>query len=99
MSLYIRNLLYLLISFPIGKSGLNELITLDNRFEKFADTLFNETTLYFQRTVETKQVNEEIDIQIKELFYHLIPYFQLRPAHCILEWLIVRYNKFTSALI
>ncbi|XP_026681875.1 HEAT repeat-containing protein 1 [Diaphorina citri] len=78
--------------YEIGKSGLNELIALDSSFEKFADSLFNESTLYFQRTVESKEVNVDIDIQIKELLYHLIPYFSIRPAHCVLEWLIVRYN-------
>uniref|UniRef100_A0A8D9DY94 HEAT repeat-containing protein 1 n=1 Tax=Cacopsylla melanoneura TaxID=428564 RepID=A0A8D9DY94_9HEMI len=78
--------------YEIGKNGLNELIALDSEFQKFSNTLFNESTLYFQRTVETKEVNEDIDCQIKELFYHLSPYFSIRPAHCVLEWLIVRYN-------
>uniref|UniRef100_A0A8D8ZPL5 HEAT repeat-containing protein 1 n=1 Tax=Cacopsylla melanoneura TaxID=428564 RepID=A0A8D8ZPL5_9HEMI len=78
--------------YEIGKNGLNELIALDSEFQKFSNTLFNESTLYFQRTVETKEVNEDIDGQIKELFYHLSPYFSIRPAHCVLEWLIVRYN-------
>ncbi|KAL1459635.1 hypothetical protein WDU94_011599 [Cyamophila willieti] len=81
--------------YEIGKNGLNELIALDGEFQKFSDTLFNETTLYFQRTVETKEVNEDIDVQIKNLLYHLIPYFSIRPAHCVLEWLIVRYNVHT----
>lgn len=73
-----------------GISGLNELIEINNVFEEFRNSLFDETSKTFERTVETFDVNCKLNAVIKRFLYLLSPYFLLKPAQKTLEWLIVR---------
>lgn len=44
------------------------------------------------RSVETSEVNELLNKNLRKFFHFLSPYFMLQPAHKCLEWLIRRYN-------
>lgn len=81
-----------LTSLLTGKLGLEELINLNASFQKFQNTLFDNSTINFERSVETSNVNETLNDNIKKFLFHLSPYFSMRAAHYCLEWLIRRYR-------
>lgn len=78
--------------FDIGLSGLRELIALNPLFTQFEQTLFDRTARDLVRSVESSDVNKNLDKQIKKFFIYLSPHFLLQPAHKCLEWLIRRYH-------
>ncbi|XP_053690561.1 HEAT repeat-containing protein 1 homolog [Sabethes cyaneus] len=80
------------VIYDIGVSGLGELIQLNSSFAYFEDTLFDKTSIGLQRAVENKELNQKLDANIRKFFFHLSPYFMLRPAHKCLEWLIRRFH-------
>ena len=73
-----------------GQNGLEELESIDGIFLEFADSLFGDSAATFQRSVQTKEVNEMLDTRIRKFLIHLSPYCLLKPAHKTLEWLIHR---------
>lgn len=78
--------------FDRSRRGLEDLIVINPIFEQFGITLFDETTVNFQRSVETSTVNETLNKNIRKFLLHLSPHFLVRSAHECLEWLIRRYN-------
>ena len=74
----------------VGLNGLEELETLDAAFEEFDSSLFAESSLTFERSVQTKEVNVKLDAAIQRFLIRLSPYCLLKPAHKALEWLIHR---------
>ncbi|XP_062547268.1 HEAT repeat-containing protein 1 homolog [Armigeres subalbatus] len=80
------------VIYDIGISGLQELIHLNPAFAQFEDTLFDKTAIDLQRTVENKELNVKLNLNIRKFFFHLSPYFLLQPAHKCLEWLIRRFH-------
>lgn len=78
--------------FEIGLSGLQELIEINSSFSEFESTLFDATSKEVQRAVETKEVNELLNKNIKRFMFHLSPYFLIPSSHKCLEWLIRRFN-------
>lgn len=78
--------------FDLSKSGLEELILTNPVFRQFQNTLFDDSTINFERSVETGQVNETLDKNIRKFLFHLSPYFLIRAAHNCLEWLIRRHR-------
>ncbi|RNA28958.1 HEAT repeat-containing 1 [Brachionus plicatilis] len=79
--------------FSIATNGLEQLKAIDHEtFESFELTLFNSTSLSFERGIQTKQVNEQLNKEIRRFLIHLSPYFMLKPAHKTLEWLVYRYQ-------
>ncbi|XP_067620823.1 HEAT repeat-containing protein 1 homolog [Eurosta solidaginis] len=78
--------------YEIGLAGLQELTALNPLFQKFEDTLFNETTIDLERSVEDKEVNKLLDSNINQFLHHLSPYFLLRSTLMCLEWLIRRFH-------
>lgn len=78
--------------FDEGKSGLEELINLNSAFRQFQNTLFDDSTINFERSVETSDVNKTLDRNIRKFLLHLSPYFPVRAAHNCLEWLIRRHR-------
>ncbi len=80
----------------LGINGLEELISIDQSFEQFESTLFQDSCKDFERTVQTKEILEEIDNIIATFLQKLSPYFLLKPAQKCLEWLIrsFRINSF-----
>ena len=85
-------LLILLLFYFIGTNGLEELSALDEGFEEFEPRLFSESALSFERSIQTQEVNEQLDRNIDSFLLRLTPYLQLTSAHKVLEWLIQRYG-------
>ncbi|KAJ8305572.1 hypothetical protein KUTeg_016117 [Tegillarca granosa] len=78
--------------YALGINGLDELQTLDGVFQQFETTLFAESSLTFERSIQTKEVNDKLDENISRFLSFLSPYCLLKPAHKALEWLIYRYH-------
>lgn len=90
MYLYCVHILHICTYFT-GLNGLEELETLDSNFQEFENSLFAESSLTFERSVQTKEVNEKLDVTIQRFLIRLSPFCLLKPAHKALEWLIHRY--------
>ena len=82
--------------FSLGVNGLEELITIDQTFAEFESSLFQESCKDFERTVQMKEILEDVDEKISSFLRKLSPYFLLKPAQKCLEWLIrvFRINSF-----
>ena len=82
--------------FSIGVNGLEELISIDSSFTEFETSLFQESCKDFERTVQMKEVLEDVDKKVTSFLRRLSPYFLLKPAQKCLEWLIraFRINSF-----
>ncbi|XP_055916782.1 HEAT repeat-containing protein 1 homolog [Eupeodes corollae] len=78
--------------YDLGCDGLSELIALNHAFVEFEETLFQNTSLNLERSVEDSSFNQNLDRHIKKFFHHLSPYFMLRSSHLCLEWLIRRFR-------
>lgn len=59
-------------------------------FEEFERVLFSDTSLTFERSTETKEVNDSLNLTIRRFLIRLSPYFLLSPAHQALEWQVHR---------
>ena len=73
-----------------GVSGLEELYSIDESFEKYEKHLFDQSTRNWERSMQTKEVNAQLDTMIGKFLIQLSPYFLLKPAHKVLEWLVYR---------
>ena len=71
-------------------NGLEELETIDAAFEEFELTLFDKNNSDWERSVQTKEVNQQLDANIRRFLILMSPHFALRSAHKALEWLIYR---------
>ncbi|XP_064652664.1 HEAT repeat-containing protein 1-like [Lineus longissimus] len=78
--------------YGIGLNGLEELENLDETFQEFEETLFSETAQDFERSTQTKEVNQKLNKTISQFLIKLSPYFLLKPAHKVIEWLVYRYH-------
>lgn len=78
--------------YEIGLSGLQELIALCPDFSTYQDTLFSRSSKEFERAVQSKEVNQNLDQNIEKFLLQLSPYYLLQSAHKTLEWLINRYH-------
>lgn len=78
--------------YEIGLSGLHELISLYEGFRLYEDTLFSISSKDFERAVQTKEVNENLDQTIEKFLLQLSPYLLLKSAQKALEWLVNRYH-------
>lgn len=78
--------------YDIGISGLKELIKLNVEFAAFENSLFSITSRQIQRAVEDKGVNIKLNKNIRRFLLLLSPYFLLKAAHKVLEWLIYRFS-------
>ena len=76
--------------FEIGLNGLKELIVLEPAFETFNDTLFDVSSRFYSRTIESKENNKSLDKNIQKFLRLLSPYLLLKQSHKALEWLIHR---------
>ncbi|XP_069340669.1 HEAT repeat-containing protein 1 [Eulemur rufifrons] len=79
-------------AFAIGCTGLEELLGIDPSFEQFEAPLFSQLAKTLERSVQTKEVNKQLDENISLFLIHLSPYFLLKPAQKCLEWLIRRFH-------
>ena len=79
--------------FCLAMNGLEQLKSIDSEtFESFELTLFNSSSISFERAIQTKQVNEKLNQEIRRFLIHLSPYFMLKSAHKVFEWLVYRYQ-------
>ena len=77
----------------MAMNGLEQLKLIDlETFESFETTLFSSTSITFERAIQTKQINEKLNMEIGRFLLHLSPYFMLKPAHKCFEWLVYRYQ-------
>jgi U3 small nucleolar RNA-associated protein 10 len=76
----------------IGINGAQQLCEYDSRFTPLIDILFSANSKKGNRELETKHANEELDAHLSKFLLLLGPYFQLKPAHMALEYLIRRYK-------
>ncbi|KAJ8983683.1 hypothetical protein NQ317_003471 [Molorchus minor] len=77
--------------FQIGLEGLEELISKNEIFDQFKNTLFHLTSKDFERSVQSTDANQRLDNNIRKFLLLLSPYFLLNCTHKALEWLINRY--------
>ncbi|ESO10876.1 hypothetical protein HELRODRAFT_72440, partial [Helobdella robusta] len=68
-------------------SGLNALVALNKSFTKYEPLLFNKS---FDRMIQGKKVNKDLDNVIKQYLIELSPYFLTKPALKTLEWLVYK---------
>ncbi|XP_063979468.1 HEAT repeat-containing protein 1 [Diachasmimorpha longicaudata] len=78
--------------FNIGKNGLEELIKLSSVFKEFESTLFAQSAINLERSVQDAKFNKRLDTGIEKFLVFLSPYFLLNTAHKALEWLIYRFH-------
>ncbi|GJM97067.1 hypothetical protein PR202_ga13965 [Eleusine coracana subsp. coracana] len=76
---------------PIALSGLEHLASVDERFARYSNTLFSETSLEVNREQLTPKENEKINESISTYLRLLAGYLQLLAALKTLEYLIRRY--------
>lgn len=73
-----------------GITGLEHLESLSPVFEEYETSIFNKTSQTFERSMQSKEVNAELDRTLRRFFIQLSPYILLKSAHKALEWLIYR---------
>jgi U3 small nucleolar RNA-associated protein 10 len=77
----------------LALNGLEQLKLIDlDLFKSFEDTLFNSTTITFERTIQTKEENSKLNDEIKRYLLHISPYFLLKATHKTIEWLVYKYK-------
>ncbi|XP_027201177.2 HEAT repeat containing 1 homolog l(2)k09022 [Dermatophagoides pteronyssinus] len=72
--------------------SLENLIQIDDHFRSYKQTLFHESSKKFDRSIENKETNDEIDKQIDEFLFYISKYFQLTDSHKVIEYMIQRYR-------
>lgn len=78
--------------YQIGCEGLDELVEVDSRFEKFHATLFSEASVSFDRNVQTKDIMTQVNANLEAFINLMGPYYHLNPALKAMEWLVRRYH-------
>lgn len=76
--------------FVLGVHGFKGLLKLDQGFDEFQATLFNESSANIERSVLSKEENEKLRRTVQKFLFRLSPYFLLTAAHQALEWLIFK---------
>ncbi|XP_071850119.1 HEAT repeat-containing protein 1-like isoform X2 [Apostichopus japonicus] len=78
--------------YAIGVNGVQELATIDPSFQEFEETLFSEGSKTMERSVQTVEVNKNLDKHIRSFLLQMSPYFTLKPAQKAMEWLVYRFG-------
>jgi U3 small nucleolar RNA-associated protein 10 len=77
----------------LAMNGLEQLKAIDREaFGSFEATLFAQSSITYERLVQTKEVNVQLDAELRRFLLHLTPYFMLKPAHKCFEWLVYKYK-------
>ena len=79
-----------MLFFSVGINGLEELETIDPSFAEFESALFGDSSITFERSVKSKDVNDKLDETIQKFLIKVSPFCLLKPAHKAIEWLIHR---------
>lgn len=72
--------------------GFRELETIDKRFSMFANSLFSETSIRFDRMVQHDDRENALNAAINKFLMLVANYLHLRPALLALEWLVRRFH-------
>ncbi|XP_028404436.1 HEAT repeat-containing protein 1-like isoform X2 [Dendronephthya gigantea] len=78
--------------FALALNGLEELKLVNLEFERFETLLFSESSKLLERSLQSQELNDKLDSNIKDYLRFLSQYILLKPAHKTLEWLIRRYQ-------
>lgn len=78
--------------YDIGVNGLLELIQMDEKFATFQSTILSPQARRIDREGQTAEQNEALDELLRDCLMALSPFFMLRPAHKVLEWLLRRFS-------
>lgn len=78
--------------YDIGLEGLEELITFNKKFQHFKSTLFHESTVNFDRNVQTAEMLLDINTNINNFLLLVSPLLNLNCSVKALEWLVRRFN-------
>ena len=76
------------VIYDLGRNGLEELIKMDNSLSEYAENLFSEKCIGYERSIQGKEQLQQLDDTIAKFLRHLAPYLMLRAAHKCMEWLI-----------
>lgn len=80
----------------VGLSGLDELETINDCFFKYEETLYSRSSVTFERSTQSKEINAQLDESIREFLVEVSPYLLLSAARKAVEWLIYRYYEFVA---
>ncbi|KAH3681189.1 hypothetical protein WICPIJ_007884 [Wickerhamomyces pijperi] len=72
--------------------ALDELITIDKRFQYFKKSLFSESSIAIDRNVQTAEQNKDLDNAISAYLSLISPRWNLSPAVQATEWLVRRFQ-------
>lgn len=81
--------------YSMARNGVMELIRVDNRFQRFEETLFGNKFLTVNRFHITPKENEEINKIIRDYLFSVSPYMSLKCVQKTLEYLIRRLSIHT----
>lgn len=78
--------------FELACDGLGELETHDARFREYKSNLFSSSGKELNRQHQSKHLNENLDQTLDRFLCLLCPYFLLKPAHKVIEYLVRRFK-------
>lgn len=73
--------------------GLDDLVDMERRFEPYKKTLFSLESLNLDRELQSRELNDKLNISIANFLQLLCSYVLHTPAHQTLEYLIRRYKS------
>lgn len=73
-----------------GISGLEELENVDSTFAEYETSLFNKSSQNWNRSLQSQEVNDQLDLTMGKFLVRLSPYLLLKCTHKVLEWLVYR---------
>uniref|UniRef100_A0AAV2LAY3 HEAT repeat-containing protein 1 n=1 Tax=Knipowitschia caucasica TaxID=637954 RepID=A0AAV2LAY3_KNICA len=78
--------------YSLGCSGLEEVQSIEPLLSQFHSSLFSSSSQTLERSVQSREINAQLDRDIHLFLRLLSPYLLLRPSLKCLEWLIHRYH-------
>lgn len=76
----------------IGQEALAELVEIDSRFARFSSSLFADSSVSFDRNVQSEDVLVHLTKNIDAFINLVAPHYTLAPSLRALEWLVRRYH-------
>lgn len=75
-----------------GLNGITKLKLLDEQFDEYEPELFHLSRLHFQRGMQLREEEDELNMSLERMITRLSPYFHLNACMQVLEWLIYKYQ-------
>ena len=83
----------------LGLNGLMQLRSLEPKLASYEDSLFSESTRSLDRTLLSKEQDEELNIILRGCLRLLGPYVLDPPTGKVLEWFVQRYRFVFSSIL